>query len=74
MEMYFYSCVYEFYFLGDFGNEGVCSSEDAITIWTGMPACQPRDTIVEVPQLLDPALFQVWYILLQFPHTCFKIG
>ncbi len=44
---------------GDFGSEGICSSEDAITIWTEMPACQPRDTIIEVPQMLDAALFQV---------------
>ncbi len=44
---------------GNFGSEGTCSSEDAISIWTEMPACQPRDTIIEVPQMLDAALFQV---------------
>ena len=39
--------------------ESMCSPQDAISIWTGMPSCQPRETIVQVPTILDPSLVQV---------------
>lgn len=44
----------------DFDPEVSCTSEDAMSIWTSMPACQPRETIVEVPRPFDPDLFQVY--------------
>ena len=46
-------------FSGEFSAETQCTSEEAISIWTSMPSCRPRETIVKVPQMADPRLFQV---------------
>ena len=46
-------------FPGEFSAETQCTSEEAISIWTSMPSCRPRETIVKVPQMADPRLFQV---------------
>ncbi|XP_059082951.1 uncharacterized protein LOC131880358, partial [Tigriopus californicus] len=39
--------------------ERTCSGNDALTILNTIPSCQPRDTIVELPQIKDPDLYQV---------------
>ena len=50
---------YNVLFSGEFSAETQCTSEEAISIWTSMPSCRPRETIVKVPQMADPRLFQV---------------
>ena len=62
------------YFLSDpvSADESACSAEDAVSVWTGMPRCKPRDTVIEVPPILDPSLFQVGHVRISTRERVWK--
>lgn len=39
--------------------ERTCSGDETLNILQTIPSCQPRETIVELPQINDPDLYQV---------------